>query len=187
MVSYHNTFGPVLADDFVPAHGGMISTVEWWGSAATSTSWELVFNTNSPANQPAIDNPFSGGVVKWIVNAAGVPDIPGQPEIYHFSADVVGLPPMYVNAGTEYWLTVANFSPGWEWALALAGPTVGSEAFNVQQSVNALSLCGDGGPHCGPWVDIHTDAAFRLTAVPEPGTLVLIGVGLLALRFARRR
>lgn len=91
-----------------------------------------------------------------------------------------------VSSGTEYWLTVANVLAGWHWADALNGPTIGSEAFNAHQSVGMIAL--DGGPHGGPWTDVHTDLAFRVHVIPEPSTLVLavVGVALSLLAAAKR-
>lgn len=185
MESHHGVGGPILADDFVAAVGGNISRVEWWGSAAASNNWELAFHTNDPAlNQPNIDNAFTGAFVKY--GAAGdlvaVGEQVGTSDIFHFTANIAG--PQIV-AGTEYWFTVANFAAGWQWAQALNGPTVGSENFNTHQSTG-VGLCGDGGPHCGPWVDVHTDNAFRLS-VPEPGSLALVALAGLLLTTTRRR
>lgn len=187
--SHHNAAGPILADDFVPASSGRVSRVEWWGSRAASPSWELVFQTNSNTNHPNIDNAFDGALVKYVnVVANGVADVPGQPSIFHYTADLGG-PLLIFDAGVEYWFTVANFFDGWTWALALGGPTVGSENFDAHRSVGA-GPCLDGGPHCGPWENIHTDFAFRISSLPEPGTAALaaaIGFALAASTRRRRR
>lgn len=138
----------------------------------------MAFHTNDVIlGQPNIDNPFSGAFAKYFVIANGVQDVIGHPEIWHYSVNLVGGP--VLNAGQEYWFTTANFSDGWTWADALSGPTVGSENFNVHNSIG--NICGDGGPHCGAWTDVHTDTAFRVSAVPEPETytMLLAGLGLL--------
>lgn len=197
LVSFHNATGPVLADDFSPASSGRISSVTWWGSALPApgaNTWELAFHTNAPAGQPNIDDPFQGALVKYVnvvANGVAVPSLPG---IFRYTADLTGLvgsgaPFMTVSAGAEYWFTAANTTDGWTWADALLGPVIGSEQFNAHQSVDGAGLCGDGGPHCGPWIDRHTDLAFAVSAVPEPGTyaLVLTGLGFVGLLARRRR
>ena len=182
--SFHNATGPVIADDFNPRDNGLITTVEWWGSAATSSFWEVTFHNNDVAGQPAILEPFHGGLSQ-IFAATGVADNPLLPSIFHYTANFSA--PWYVQAGTEYWFSVANTAPGWNWALAENGATIGSEIFNAHNSTGGIAL--DGGPHAGPWNDVHTDFAFRIQAIPEPETyaMLLAGLGLMVFIARRRR
>ena len=174
--SHHTAAGPILADDFVPAVGGRISRIDWWGTAAHSEDWEIAFHTNDPIlNQPNLDNAIQGALEKHFVSAAGVAD-PGLPVgILHYTVSGDFL---HVAAGTEYWFTVANFSAGWNWADALGGPTVGSENFNSHQSTGGIAL--DGGPHGGPWTDVHTDLAFRFCVPDSGGTAGLLSLAIAA-------
>lgn len=183
-LSHHGVGGPVLADDFVPVDSGLVGKVEWWGSLAPSDNWELAFHTNN-AGQPNIDNAFSGAFVKYVVNALGVQDDPVHANIWHYTAFLPAPLDLGLSAGTSYWFTVANFMDDWYWAEALSGPSVGSESFNSRQSLGSAP-CGDGGPHCGDWKAVHTDFAFRIDAVPEPSTYLMLGLGLLGVGLVRR-
>jgi hypothetical protein len=187
VVSRHSPSGPVLADDFQPAASGPISSVTWWGSELPPSPggqipfWELAFHTNAPAGEPNIDNSTQGALVKYldvVVNGSPTP-IPG---IFRYTVDLTGLtgegePFMTVLAGTEYWFTVASYLSGWTWADALLSPTIGNEQFAAHESIGAVR-CPDVGPHCGPWIDQHTDLAFAVTVIPEPGTYALMLAGL---------
>ncbi len=177
--SFHNANGPILADDFVPSQGGFISRVDWWGTAAQSDQWELAFHTDDPnTHQPNLDDVTIGSLKKVFVTAVGTAE-PGLPAgLLHYSAtgDFIN-----VAGGTEYWLTVANSAAGWNWADALNGPTIGSENYNAHTATGPLAL--DGGPHGGPWTDVHTDLAFSLS-VPDGGmTAALLALALGSMSF----
>ncbi|MEZ5354918.1 MAG: PEP-CTERM sorting domain-containing protein [Bryobacteraceae bacterium] len=188
-ISHHSVGGPVLADDFDPIMSGGVVRAEWWGSLSTSTSWELTLHTgtlNAGVGEPAV-NPASTGGIKYFVTAAGTdPDGDG---IYYYSTPLPGdflVTQGPLPAGSEFWFSIANFDDAWTWAFAGAGPTVGDEHWYAVQSTGAL--CGDGGPHCGPWVELPgRDFAFRLEAVPEPATFLLVGLGGILLGLRRRR
>lgn len=196
-VSVHRIGGPVLADDFDPAIGaaGLVTFVEWWGSAAPSSLWEVTLHRGSgtvPAVPAAI--PASTGGTKYFVAAAGTPVPPGPgvgPGLFHFSAALPGdfFVTQQPDLTQDYWFSVANAENGWTWALAGAGPTVGDEHWHAVRSVGSAP-CGDGGPHCGAWTEIEGfDFAFRITVseVPAPASLALLGGGLAALVLGARR
>lgn len=186
-ISFHNANGPVIADDFVPVSGGPVTALRWWGSLPDDrqAGWEVVLQNNNPASgQPDLTpagNNFSGGLKQFVFPTISSTAIPG---IYQFDA-ALG-PGWNLTAGVNYWLTVALGAPGWNWALALAGPTIGSENFNAHSSTGPG--CLDGGPHCGPWTDLHTDFAFQIQAVPEPASwaMLLVGFGIVGLASRRR-
>jgi hypothetical protein len=185
-ISWHNASGPVIADDFIPVLGGVVSHLTWWGSEATSLDFEVVLQNNDALlGQPALTpdgNVTSGGLKQFVTATSSAYSIPG---VFQFDAFVA--PTWHIAAGTDYWLTVANFNNGWQWTQALAGPTVGSELYNAHSSTGPG--CLDGGPHCGPWTDVHTDFAFRIDAVPEPATwaMMIIGFGGVGAVMRRRR
>ncbi|NTU43012.1 MAG: PEP-CTERM sorting domain-containing protein [Nitrospirales bacterium] len=187
----HRAVGPVLADDFIPNSIGFLTKVEWWGSAEDSIGWELNFFTDSGTGEPNIDDPTVGSLRRYIVVPIVTVDDPSHPEIYHFTTtisfanDVLRRPPFEYSSAREYWFSVANFDDGWTWAEALNGRTVGLDIFKAHESNG--SLCGNSGPNCGPWTDINTNFAFRLSAVvPEPSTWFLLSTGLIILLLGYR-
>jgi hypothetical protein len=184
--SHHTVGGPVIADDFALAAGtgGQVTTVEWWGSAAGTTTWELVFQTDNAGHFPNTDVNADGGFFLAFPNAAGVIDSTTTfPGLLHYTATLSGGPTLL--DGIVYWLTIANFSDNWNWGVATAGPTVGSELYNAHFSVGSTP-CTNGGPHCGAWTDIHTDFALRIGTVPEPSAISLCVIGLALLALGRK-
>lgn len=184
--SHHAAGGPILADDFIsylPTGNGTVQKVEWWGSFAQSDQWELTFNNYNPDNLsvPNVDDDYEGGL-QHFVTASGM-DSDGD-GIWHYSA-LWDPQDWNIFLPDLDWFSVANFSSDWNWALAQA-PTVGGQVFDAVRSTG--NVCGNGGPHCGPWQSIDgADLAFRITAVPEPGTIFLLSAGLIGLAGLRRK
>lgn len=191
-ISHHTTLGPVLVDDFTPYIPSVMGNthvirVDWWGSAAASDQWEISFHTNN-SGQPNVDNPGEGAIAQQFLSATGLALGNG---LYFYTAEWAPPPQdlMLLQNGIDYWFSVANFSDGWIWANGggIGGaPNVGSEQYNPVVSTGAD--CLNGGPHCGPWLPSQdTNFAFRITAaVPEPATILMMGIGLLGLGYARR-
>lgn len=186
--SRHGVRGPVLADDFVPAIGGSVTSVEWWGSAAYSRSWEITFHSDD-FGSPEATSP-SGGIAQEFVTAIGSdPDGDG---VFHFSADWSSFADPALTAGDTFWFSVANFTQGWTWANAgPATPTVGSENHNA---VVSTGVGPNGGPHFGPWAmlfagdnQMKQDFAFRINVIPVPASLPFLTAGLLGFAYLGRR
>ena len=182
-MSMHGVGGPVLADDFSLNRRGTVVGIEWWGVgpfSGVSESWEATFHTD--AGGLPFATPGFGGISQHSFSATGT-DIDGD-GIFHYVAAWTPAD-IFLLANSTYWFSIANASgPNWNWANA-ALPTIGSEAWDA---VVSTGTGPNGGPHFGPWgALLDTGFAFRIILAPEPGILVLIGVGLIGVVFANRR
>ena len=184
-MSLHGVGGPILADDFTPAVSGWVTRVDWWGSQAASSLWEITFHDDAPGFPAAGPWPGSSGGISQH-NPVSWPTGPDANGVYGYSA-TWSPQDVYVNSGTAYWFSVANIASGWTWALpGDPAPTVGGQIWHAARSVG---IGPNGGPHFGPW-DQYCDEnfAFRIWVepIPEPCTLGLLALGVF-ITTARRR
>lgn len=166
-----NTFS---ADDFVLATGGTVTDVTWYGNftdvgndgIVPVLDFAILFFTDGggfPASEISFQLP--------VVSASPTGDFDGSmTEIVEYSAALMG---PELDAGLTYWIAIQNASDD-EWVWARSNDT---GSFDFDDGQFAGSAPGD--------------LAFTINgqsvAVSEPGTLSVLGFGLLAAGFVARR
>ena len=170
-----NGFGnfATVYDNFTLGSSTKLSSVEWVGS---------YFN-------PPTQGPITGWTLQFYADAGNTPGaslysthVAGNAGETFLQIDNVGDPTylysLNVNftaaAGTEYWLSVVpdlGFPPQWGWETSSQG-----DGLSYQNFFGTLSPLG-------------TDLSYALFAspTPEPGTLIMLGTGILGLAGSLRR
>lgn len=207
-LSMHRTNGPIVADDF-RSDGRDIFGFHWWGSyfldagqsqdptVDRNVSFEISFHNDCPAGDSTCVQPGQSAYT-YSTPSHDYTSVILQAEEDFFGFDGNG------NAVYEYW---ALLPVPWEeiagniywvdfgWNAGQFNTSVGddvwgwheSDIHNLDSAVTT-NIANSGNPHNGTWSIIPgRDMAFEVITVPEPTSILLMGIGIAGLGFVRKR
>jgi len=160
--------GQQMADNFSISAGGSITEVKWWGHYGNDMTDDFTIrfysdNSGSPDTLLATHH---------IVSADEKTAI--SPTTYAYDAELTSA--FTATAGTAYWISILNGSSGdWGW-------------FSSNQTGLLAMRPTDNDTWAGlPKGDLSFELDGTTTEVPEPTTMLLLGLGLIGLAGARRK
>lgn len=160
-----------LADDFILDTDATIHQVTWWGAywdtpPPTSETFRIrLYGIDVGDGLPG-NLLFESTVFNPLRQATGLRVVGGGVSLTEYVFEVNLGTPISLNLSTPYWLEIAQFgdpNSRFEWELSSVDPN----GFAFQY------------PSGAQWqlTSSTKDLAFRLSTIPEPGTLVLIILG----------
>lgn len=172
------------ADNFTLAGSNTITQIKYWtlqntlADYAGTTDWGFYTDASGVPGTAL----FSGNTMATGVATGNTTQ--GLNEFaYTFAVNVVLGP-------GNYWLVLhngpSNNIPNTMYYWAWSSDTGNSQSMDVVQMVNA-PVIGPNPPSTPPWTGNFTELAFQLTTVPEPASMALVGGGLFAAWFVRRK
>mgnify|MGYP000157575213 CR=1 FL=1 len=175
-------FQSQVADDFVlQAGANVITDVHWWGvwwnpgPPGNATAFRIIIYGDA-GGKPTGGNPdpTPTALKVWTIPAAAAGETPSG-SFFSYAADV-SADPFIATPGVQYWIAIQSvntFPPQWGWVTNSAGAGNAHQGFPLLGTPYWTRLApGTGG----------VGMAFYLTGIPEPASLLLIGLGALVLR-----
>lgn len=170
-----------VVDDFTLAGDSWVTDFHWWGgysqtppgSSAPGEAWGLAFFA-SLTDALNLTNIIYPDLISRTSTFTGSVTTGGN-AINFYTFD---LEPLYLTAGTYYALvfgtgTNINQLAGWMVTTDVGGPGASGDGAWLTNGVSSFR--------------IQQDMAFEVTGIPEPATVLLMGLGLVGLGFMRRR